>query len=590
MPPITHFQECRRRDSSFGRQRWISRMPGDRSMSDNASSVGQDDASWDDWEGSGEEAAEESAQSLFENEKFPSPEKALRHDADKYGFDLPAFAVMAKLDDYDVIKLVNYIRMEVSQGNDVLEVLKSKDVGDVKPWNEEKYLKPVLEDDALLFFDYEAYRSRAAKDDSSILNHEGAEAQEEMDYLRTQNQALMQRIAFLKLDPSSRDALQSLIAETGESSVDGVENQPGVAGGGDKKLDADDEMTKKIDESYFDSYSQVEIHREMLGDKVRTEAYRDALEKNPSLIKGKAVLDVGCGTGVLSLFACRGGASRVVAVDGSKWVAGKAEEIATKNGCYQGKGGNMQVLCGKFEEIASQLEEKVDVIVSEWMGYALLFETMLDTVLHARDHCLRPGGAILPDLVTMHIAGATEAATGLEFWKDVYGLDMSPIRDELFHRATHQAIVQTVDKACIITDTFDLKKLDLMVMSPSDVDFNTDFEINALDLKSESCCHAIVMWFDALFSDRFCKENPVILSTSPYKTSTHWTQTVLALKVPVIMGGEKGALKMKGRLSMSRGDAHRSLIVSIEYRPIYKDREGDLSVVLYEMSIGPKTE
>lgn len=38
------------------------------------------------------------------------------------------------------------------------------------------------------------------------------------------------------------------------------------------------------------------IHKDMLADRVRTEAYRDALEKNPSLIRGARVLDVGCGT------------------------------------------------------------------------------------------------------------------------------------------------------------------------------------------------------------------------------------------------------------------------------------------------------
>ena len=47
------------------------------------------------------------------------------------------------------------------------------------------------------------------------------------------------------------------------------------------------------------------------GGKVRTDAYRDALEKNPELIKGKAVLDVGCGTGILSMFAARAGARQV---------------------------------------------------------------------------------------------------------------------------------------------------------------------------------------------------------------------------------------------------------------------------------------
>lgn len=49
--------------------------------------------------------------------------------------------------------------------------------------------------------------------------------------------------------------------------------------------------------------------------------------------------------------------------------------------------------------------EQVDVIVSEWMGYALLYESMLDTVLHARDKYLAPGGCLLPDTATIFMAG-----------------------------------------------------------------------------------------------------------------------------------------------------------------------------------------
>lgn len=45
---------------------------------------------------------------------------------------------------------------------------------------------------------------------------------------------------------------------------------------------------------------------------VRTEAYRDALQQNPSLLKGASVLDVGCGTGILSMFAAQGGATQVI--------------------------------------------------------------------------------------------------------------------------------------------------------------------------------------------------------------------------------------------------------------------------------------
>jgi hypothetical protein len=54
--------------------------------------------------------------------------------------------------------------------------------------------------------------------------------------------------------------------------------------------------------------------------------------------------------------------------------------------------------------------------VSEWMGYALLFETMLDSVLAARDRWLRPGGVVLPDIATIYVAGATAGALGLDFW------------------------------------------------------------------------------------------------------------------------------------------------------------------------------
>ncbi len=73
-------------------------------------------------------------------------------------------------------------------------------------------------------------------------------------------------------------------------------------------------------DSYFLSYSHHSIHEEMLKDDVRTEAYKHFIEKNSDLFKGKVVLDVGCGTGVLSMFAARTGAKKVFGVDQSSIV------------------------------------------------------------------------------------------------------------------------------------------------------------------------------------------------------------------------------------------------------------------------------
>ena len=45
-----------------------------------------------------------------------------------------------------------------------------------------------------------------------------------------------------------------------------------------------------------------------------------------------------------------------------------------------------------------------DVVISEWMGYFLLRESMLDSVLVARDKFLRPGGALYPSHCHLYIA------------------------------------------------------------------------------------------------------------------------------------------------------------------------------------------
>ncbi len=47
--------------------------------------------------------------------------------------------------------------------------------------------------------------------------------------------------------------------------------------------------------------------------------------------------------------------------------------------------------------------DKVDIIISEWMGYFLFYESMLDTVIYARDKWLVPGGIVMPDKATLSL-------------------------------------------------------------------------------------------------------------------------------------------------------------------------------------------
>jgi protein arginine N-methyltransferase 1 len=99
---------------------------------------------------------------------------------------------------------------------------------------------------------------------------------------------------------------------------------------------------------------------------------------NKHLFKDKIVLDVGCGTGILSMFAAKAGAKQVYGVDMSGIVE-QAKKIIAKNGFAD----KITVIRGKIEEITLPVP-KVDIIISEWMGYCLFYESMLDSVLYAR--------------------------------------------------------------------------------------------------------------------------------------------------------------------------------------------------------------
>ncbi|KAF8374648.1 hypothetical protein PRIPAC_81077 [Pristionchus pacificus] len=98
-------------------------------------------------------------------------------------------------------------------------------------------------------------------------------------------------------------------------------------------------------------------------DEVRTNTYRNSIYHNKHLFKDKIVMDVGFGTGILSMFAAKSGAKRVLSV-----IQCKIEGI---------------------KELPFGVE-KVDIIISEWMGYCLFYESTLNTVLYARDKWLVP--------------------------------------------------------------------------------------------------------------------------------------------------------------------------------------------------------
>lgn len=103
----------------------------------------------------------------------------------------------------------------------------------------------------------------------------------------------------------------------GRAGADARGSQPRRLSGGRRRGRRSRPTTgERVDKGYFESYDGLGIHHTMLSDKVRTEAYRDAIQQ--PWMRGKRVLDIGCGTSILSLFAAAAGAAQVFAVDASE--------------------------------------------------------------------------------------------------------------------------------------------------------------------------------------------------------------------------------------------------------------------------------
>ncbi|KAJ9469809.1 Protein arginine N-methyltransferase 1 [Diplonema papillatum] len=283
----------------------------------------------------------------------------------------------------------------------------------------------------------------------------------------------------------------------------------------------------RSEDYYFDSYSHYGIHEEMLKDRTRTLAYRDAVYNNKHLFKDKVVLDVGCGTGILCMFAAYAGAKKVVGVDCSS-VIEQAKQIVKENG-YE---DTITLLKGRMEEVEMPEGcEKFDIIISEWMGYFLLYESMLNTVLWARDNLLKEGGRLFPERSTMRICAVEDQAfreEKIDFWDNICGFSFERIKNI----ALLEPIVEVVDPQQVMSTHAKLVEFDLKKVTVKDLSFTSRFVLN---FTRSDLVHALVVYFDVTFTGH---GPPLTLSTTPLDKATHWKQTVLYLDeaIPVCRG------------------------------------------------------
>ena len=309
----------------------------------------------------------------------------------------------------------------------------------------------------------------------------------------------------------------------------------------------------------------------MLMDHNRMRAYHTAIMANRSLFEGKVVLDVGTGSGVLATWAAQAGASRVYAVEYTD-MAQHARKLVEKNGFSE----VIEVIQSSVEDL--ELSCQVDVIISEWMGYILLRESMLDSVIRARNRWLKPGGVMFPSHATMYwgcisheddrMSRIAEYEGSMMEWikfssemKTMYNLDVGALDDpyerEQREYYIYSALWTELHPEHLVGQPVVIKRLNLHTCTLADAEMvhTTPFEILVPFTISVS---GFAGWFTVDFNGS--EANPVsrrvTLSTGPEGGYTHWGQQVFYLQKCIDCTGDT---KLHGTVRMPRQEKNKRL-------------------------------
>ena len=343
--------------------------------------------------------------------------------------------------------------------------------------------------------------------------------------------------------------------------------------------------------NYFYTYSFLYHQKDMLEDHKRTSAYFNACLKNQAVFEGKVVLDVGTGSGILAIFAAKAGARKVYAVEATDMAKFAKRLIAS-----QGYSDRIEVIQGVIESV--EIPEKVDIIISEWMGYFLLRESMLDSVIVARDRFLKPGGALYPSHARMYMAPVRTTLTAsknlaflnsMEDWsgfirdmKSYYNVSMESLSED-YRREQLEYFTRTgqwadVHPESLIGEPAVIKSYDLETVTLEELKAPLMSEFS-MGLDTDGPVEGFCGWFDTDFSGS--EEMPAewlsTLSTAPDETgATHWGQQLFQVS-PNLMGrsGSKIVCAFEMR---RRKDNQRLLEIDMEYHVEGDDVEATSAV------------
>ncbi|HVE73296.1 MAG TPA: 50S ribosomal protein L11 methyltransferase [Thermoanaerobaculia bacterium] len=280
----------------------------------------------------------------------------------------------------------------------------------------------------------------------------------------------------------------------------------------------------------------LDYHRELLADETRTNAFREAIAK--TVRPGDVVVDLGCGSGILSYFACEAGASRVYAIDSTRMA-----DVTSLMARHLGFADRVTVIQKESREV--ELPERADVLISETLGVTGFDEGIAGSAIDARARLLKPGAPIIPCRVGVSLVPVElewDYDRHVAFWNEPrFGFDLSPLR--LF--ASNSIAFAHIRSGAYLAEPKEM--FSLAIGEAADAAGHASFTAgrNAL-------LHGFGAFFTATLVEGLTLSNQRARETS-------WSQALLPLEVPVqVHEGDRIDVELgmdDGRAWRWRGDA-----------------------------------
>ena len=256
-------------------------------------------------------------------------------------------------------------------------------------------------------------------------------------------------------------------------------------------------------------------HQTLIGDRTRTLLYKKAIED--CVKRDDVVMDMGCGTGILSFFAAKKGCKKVYAVDRAA-IIDCAKETAARNGLA----GNIEFV--KADILKFRPPGKIDVLIQEQIGRFIWNDDLIAKVSHIRDRYLARGGTMIPFKIELFLAPVDYKSffeRCISFWRRKrYGIDFSNVGKAMFFQYFNSLTAplpielksrKTFLCAEKLAHTIDLRKDNAI---PKKI--TASFRLKKGSTLTGMCCY-----FKVYLNERR------VISTCPRKRNTCWEQIFL---------------------------------------------------------------